>query len=663
MLSLEQLSVRLPLQAGYIYPVSDMILSVRPGETLCLVGESGSGKSVSMQSILGLIEHVEFKANAKVTCHGHALLDLPERAMQKIRGRRIAMVFQEPMTALNPVMTVGEQIGEVLNLRNHLDTATVREQTIALLASVGINDAVERVDAYPHELSGGMKQRVVIAMALAGDPDILIADEPTTALDVTIQAQVLSVIQHLQQARNMGLILITHDLAIVAHMADKVAVMYAGEIVEYADKKGFFAAPKHPYSQQLLACLPDLSLRHQALATIPGRLPVLIEDFKACRFAPRCPHVYARCREEAPGLTEEGGTFLRCHLYTEPQAQHPSAVYGAPVNGASKALGGTVLTVRDLKTYFRVKTPYFWRKPQYLKAVDGVDLTLAEGETLAIVGESGCGKTTLAKSLMCLVKETQGEIVLGGTSMLPLQGDALKTLRRDIQMVFQDPFSSLNPRMLIRDIISEGWAAQDMYRDPHEREAKLVTLLSQVGLSGDILDRYPHEFSGGQRQRIAIARALAMDPRVLVCDEPTSALDVSVQAQIINLLKEIQRELGISYIMISHNLSVVSYMADRIAVMYLGRIVEQGPVHEIMTNPRHPYTQSLLASVPTLQNWDSPFKLMVGEPPSPVHPPTGCHFHPRCPHVMPRCKVEYPSDFLPAPGLKVSCFLYDTERE
>lgn len=669
LLSIDNLSVRLPLHDNYIYPVSDLALSVKPGETVCLVGESGSGKSVSMQSILGLIDGAEFKKDASVRTDGESLLDISDMNMRKIRGRRIAMIFQEPMTALNPVMTVGEQMLEVLCLHAHHTPKTARLKAIDLLESVGIQDAHSRIDAYPHELSGGMKQRVVIAMALAGDPDILIADEPTTALDVTIQAQVLSVIVRAQQERNMGLILITHDLAIVSHIADTVAVMYAGEIVELASKEVFFKHPKHPYSQQLMACLPGLSSRHKPLVTIPGRLPTLIEHFHACRFAPRCPHVYARCKEQAPALTVDDQTQLRCHLYDDDTATKPHTVISDSADRVSQESNEIVLSVKNLSVYFRVKTPYLWKTPVYIKAVDGLSFDLFSGGTLAIVGESGCGKSTVAKSIMRLLTESRGEITMQGQNILSLKGKALKSLRRDVQMIYQDPFSSLNPRMTIRDILSEGWGAQGLYPEQREREQRLGDLLSQVGLPADILDRYPHEFSGGQRQRIAIARALAMDPKIIICDEPTSALDVSVQAQIINLLKSIQTgssprgpSLKVTYLIISHNLSVVAYMADYIAVMYLGRIVEYGPVYDIMTNPRHPYTQSLLASVPTIENRDRPFEMIAGELPSPSHPPSGCHFHPRCPHAMAVCKISYPPDYQPIPAVKVKCYLYE-ERD
>lgn len=661
-LTLDQLSVRLPSHDSYIYPVSEMILSVKPGETLCLVGESGSGKSVSMQSILGLIEGAEFQLHSSVKTGHHDLLDMPERSMRKIRGHRIAMIFQEPMTALNPVLTVGQQMLEVLALHTAHTPKAAYLKAISLLDSVGIQDAAARMHAYPHELSGGMKQRVVIAMALAGDPEILIADEPTTALDVTIQAQVLSVIQRVQQEREMGLILITHDLAVVAHMADTVAVMYAGEIVELAPKEVFFKQPKHPYSQQLMACLPSLSSRDKPLASIPGRLPTLIEQFHACRFAARCPHVYDRCREFAPQLLSDDQTLLRCHLYEDATTKRPTVVYNELKVHELQPSDETILLVRDLKVYFKVNTPHFWQKPEYLKAVDGVSFDLKKGQILAIVGESGCGKSTIAKSIMKLINQAQGEVMINGQSLLTSESKKLKSIRRDVQMIFQDPFSSLNPRMIIRDILSEGWDAHSLYQESSLREQRLSELLNQVGLSPDILDRYPHEFSGGQRQRIAIARALAMDPKIIICDEPTSALDVSVQAQIINLLKSIQQyKQDLSYLIISHNLSVVAYMADHIAVMYLGRIVEYGPVHEIMTHPRHPYTQSLLASVPTLENRHVPFATIAGELPSPINPPSGCHFHPRCPKVMPQCALHYPPNFNPVSSLKVACYLYAHE--
>ncbi len=643
------------------------------GETLALLGESGCGKSATALSLLRLLPAAGRILGGEVRFAGRDLLSLPESEMRAVRGGGMAMIFQEPATSLNPVLTVGRQIGEVLERHAGLTGEGARARALALLADVGIADPARRLDEYPFQLSGGMKQRVMIAMALAGNPRLLVADEPTTALDVTIQAQILELLGRLQAERGMGILLITHDLGVVARMATRVGVMYAGELVEEAPRAAFFAAPRHPYTQKLFAALPDLARRGGRLETIPGQVPPLAAMPSGCRFAARCPHAWQRCRDEAPAWHAPApGHRVRCHLLETPGGSvaagtsvGASAVTGVPdaASVAHAAEAAPLLAVTDLRVHFPLRRGLLQRTVGHVKAVDGVSLTLARGRTLALVGESGCGKTTVGKAILQLVAPTGGSVRLDGCQLVGLGRQPLRPLRRQMQMVFQDPFASLNPRMTVGEIIGEGMAAFAVARPAGERAAAIAALLAQVGLDAAAAGRYPHEFSGGQRQRIAIARALAVQPGLIVCDEPTSALDVSVQAQILNLLGTLQAELGLAYLFITHNFAVVEYLAHEVAVMYLGRIVERGNVAEVLRAPRHPYTQALLSAVPSPRPDARPmqqdFVRLPGETPSPANPPAGCHFHPRCPRASEACRQRYPDVTALSPTHAVSCHLYN----
>jgi peptide/nickel transport system ATP-binding protein len=506
-----------------------------------------------------------------------------------------------------------------------------------------------------------MKQRVMIAMAIAAEPDLLIADEPTTALDVTIQAQVLDLLEDLQATRGMAMLLITHDLGIVARMAHRVGVMYAGQLVEVASREAFFRAPQHPYARKLFAALPDRSKRGTALTAIPGTVPQLSAEFPGCRFVDRCDEAVPSCRNRPPGWSEPLPRHLvRCHLRADaaagPLPGRDEDVILIPTEGGT---GEPLLEVRELVVHFPIRKGLFKRTVGHVRAVDGVSLAIPAGRTLALVGESGCGKTTFGKAVLQLITATSGEVVFAGVDLTRLTPADMNRHRRDVQMVFQDPYASLNPRMRVVDILTEGMASLGIGADDGERSRRVDELLDQVGLPSRSRTRYPHEFSGGQRQRIAIARALAVNPRLIVCDEPTSALDVSVQAQIVNLLRELQARLGLAYLFITHNLALVEYLAHEVAVMYLGRIVEHGPAEAVLGDPRHPYTQALLAAVPTLE--DAPPREAIrlhGELPSPISPPPGCHFHPRCPHVMPECRVADPVETLTGRAHAVRCHLY-----
>ena len=650
--------------------VDDVSFEIAAGETFALLGESGCGKSMTALSLMRLLPDGVGSSGGEVQIDGVAITGLPEHKMRELRGGKMAMIFQEPGLSLNPVMTVGEQITEVLELHG-VDLALSRrgqgvglqsdlqQRCIELLDQVGIPDAARRVDEYPFQLSGGMKQRVMIAMALAGSPKLLIADEPTTALDVTIQAQVLLLLRVMQEKSGMAMLLITHDLGVVAETAHHVGVMYAGQIIELASREQLFKHPLHPYTQKLFAALPGAGHAGQPLSAIPGGVPTPGSIKLGCRFATRCDKAWALCNEQTPEWTVMAeGQGVLCHLYSntddrgsrraaEGQDAHRSvATYSIPAPQSS------ILQVKDMKVHFPIRKGILQRVVGNVKAVDGVSLDIKQGCTLALVGESGCGKSTLGKALLQLIPSTAGSILFAGQELAKAGSS-----RVAMQMVFQDPYASLNPKMRVAEILEEGMVALNIGGDSSARQKHIDGLLDKCGLARDSKWRYPHEFSGGQRQRIAIARALAVSPRVLICDEPTSALDVSVQAQILNLLRSLQQELGLSILFITHNLAVVEYLAHEVCVMYLGRIVERGMTEEVMHAPKHPYTQALLSAVPRIDGNGRSFIKLEGDQPSPANPPPGCHFAPRCPHVMAAC-MSYPDSVNISATHDVRCHLY-----
>ena len=659
-LQVRGLTTDLGSQSNPVHAVDKVDLTLHKGETLVLLGESGCGKSMIALSLMRLLPPSGRVVAGEVVLEGRSLLGLPEVEMRRERGGRIGMIFQEPMTSLNPVMKVGEQVAEAVRLHDPKNAPQTRARVLELFRAVGIPDPDRRIDEYPHQLSGGMKQRVMIAMALAGRPEVLIADEPTTALDVTIQAQVLDLLKDLQHETGMAILLITHDLGVVAEMADRVGVMYAGQLVEVATARDFFKQPKHPYSRKLFRSLPSAAKRQQNLDVIKGIVPPLNREFTLCRFRDRCEASQEVCSGSLPPWRGGAESGYRCHL--EVGQIHLDVSAEKAASGGERPLHDDVLmNVDGLKVHFPIRRGVLRRTVGHVKAVDGVDLQLRPGRTLALVGESGCGKTTVGKAMLQLIEATAGSVLFDGAELTRTRGETLRRLRSEFQIIFQDPASSMNPRMLVEDVIAEGMQAQKLGGSRKQRRERVLQLLGQVGLSAESLNRYPHEFSGGQRQRIAIARALAVSPRLIVCDEPTSALDVSVQAQVLNLLKELQQSLQLSYLFITHNIAVVSYLADEVAVMYLGRIVERGPVRQVLEGAWHPYTQALLNAVPVPDpDHRREVLRLEGDMPSPANPPAGCHFHERCPKAEARCRESYPPQVtLDGEGVhSVACWLY-----
>ena len=647
-LAVRGLRVEIAGRGTRLAPVDGVDLEVGRRECLALLGESGCGKSLTALALMRLLPEGLRIAAGEAKLDGIDLLALPEREMRGVRGGSLAMIFQEPMLSMNPVLTVGSQIAEALAVHRRLSGAAAERKVAGLLDAVGL--APEQGRSYPFQLSGGQRQRALIATMLAGEPELLIADEPTTALDVTVQAQILRLLKSLQAGRDMGLLLITHDLDVARDMADRLAVMYAGQIVESAPRDTLYSDPRHPYTRKLFSVLPSAQRRWERLDHIPGSVPPLGTVFTGCRFRERCPRAWTRCEKEVPAYHKVGeGHFVRCHLAVDADREHPVSIAAVRQHEPAGA-GEAFLQVADLSVHFPVRKGVLRRTVGWVKAVDGVSLELAAGQTLALVGESGCGKTTLARGILRLIEPTGGEVRLAGEAVTGLSGEALRRKRAEMQIVFQDPFSSLNPRMRVGEILEEGLLALRPQLGKAERQEAVARLLGQVGLDAGAALRYPHAFSGGQRQRIAIARALAVEPRLLICDEPTSALDVSVQAQILNLLKTLQRERGLAYLFITHNLPVVGYLAHRVAVMYRGRIVEEGEAEGLIAGPLHPYTRLLLASAPGRGLESAPATEAKGRGED------GCPFAPRCPEAQGRCRIERP-ELRPSGGRLVACHL------
>jgi oligopeptide/dipeptide ABC transporter ATP-binding protein len=625
-----------------VHAVDGVDLSVRAGETVGLVGESGSGKTMTALSVVGLLPAGGHVAGGRIIFGGTDLVTAGVPELRRVRGGQIGFVFQDPMTSLNPTMTIGRQIAEVVREHKGGSWRAALRRSLDVLGLVGVPAPRERVDQYPHQLSGGLRQRVMIAIALACEPKLLIADEPTTALDVTIQDQILRLLDDLKSRLAMGLLLVTHDLGVIADRADRVEVMYAGRIVESADTGSLFSQMRHPYTEALLQAMPT---RHTdpnlPLYSIPGLPPDLAAPLRGCRFAPRCRYATTECRDTEPALTAEGSHQFACY---HPRPPARAAAVAAPAAAASRTSElPPLVQVRNVVREFPVRSGLLGGRSRSVKAVSDISLDIRAGETLGLVGESGCGKTTLGRMLVALDKPDAGSIVVDGQRLSALRAGQLRRFRRDLQMVFQDPHASLDPTKRVSSLVSEPLRIQKV-GDSGERAERVRHLIEVVGLSPSTLRRYPHEFSGGQRQRIGLARALALNPRLLVADEPVSALDVSVQAQILNLMRDLRAEFALTYVFISHDLSVIRYIADRIAVMYLGKIVEVGPAADLFRAPAHPYTRGLLETVPdpAPSGGHRAEGAVQGELPSPVSPPSGCRFRTRCPRAQPLCGREEP---------------------
>ena len=672
-LQIDDLSTHIQLTKAVVQAVGNVDLRIEPGETVGLVGESGCGKSMTGLSILGLLPPGGQIVNGSIKLEGKELVGLPKEDLQHIRGNEIAMIFQDPLTSLDPTKSIGYQVAEPVRLHRGASKAEAMERAAEVLGLVGLPKPRERLNDFPHQLSGGLRQRVMIAMALTCEPKLLIADEPTTALDVTIQAQILALLDDLKERTGMAMLLITHDMGVIAGHADRIHVMYAGRMVESTETGLLFSHMHHPYTQALLASIPRLSQDNtQRLLNIPGIPPDLSNPPDGCRFAARCSRATDKCRTDEPPLTGESADHLfSCwHPVNGPlplNAEKPASPAASAVavaerdadDAADPAANGTpLLEVRNLVKEFPITAgAILQRKVGSVKAVSDVSFTVHAGETFGLVGESGCGKTTIGRMVVALEQPSSGQVSLHGLNVSALSGGALRKTRRDLQLMFQDPYSSLDPRMRVGAIIGEPLSIQHVGTRQQQR-ARVFELLDEVGLPRNAVERYPHEFSGGQRQRIGLARALTLNPRVIVADEPVSALDVSIRAQVLNLMKRLQADHDLTFIVISHDLAVVKYMANRIGVMYLGKLVESGSADDIYQRAAHPYTAGLIAAIPIPEPSVERAKTgaaIKGELPSPVNPPSGCRFRTRCPFAQERCAEEEPELRSFGPGHVAAC--------
>jgi len=660
LLDIQDLHTEIRLRRATVHAIDGVNLQVAPGECLGIVGESGSGKTMTALSIMRLLPSGGHITAGQIHVDGTDIAALSEEKMDQVRGNLIGMIFQDPLTSLNPTWTIGDQIAESVRLHRGASKEQALKRAVEVLGLVGMPRPAERVGNYPHQLSGGMRQRVMIAMALACEPKLLIADEPTTALDVTIQKQILELIDSLRHKLGMAVILVTHDLGVIAGRADRVAVMYAGRIVETTTTERLFENPRHPYTEALFEALPEKAADEAAgikrLYNIPGQPPDLTVPPPGCKFAPRCRYAQAKCKETEPSLTEGGASHeFRCFFpvgnveevkdpgapYASVPPQQPEAAGG---NGA-RATDAPLLRVDHLVKNFTVTSgAVLQRKVGQVSAVADVSFTIPKGSTFGLVGESGCGKTTIGRLIVGLEKPSAGSIVLGGKDLADMSSRERRRNSRMVQLMFQDSYASMDPRMRVATILREPMVIQHV-GSRSEQQKRIAAMLDEVGLPAAAAERYPHEFSGGQRQRLGLARALMLRPSMIVADEPVSALDVSIQAQILNLMRDLQREHSLTYLFISHDLSVVRYMSSAIGVMYLGKLVEVGPASDVYFRPVHPYTRGLIDTVPVADpslERAKEHQGVRGELPSAVAPPSGCRFRTRCPYAQDLCAAQEP---------------------
>jgi peptide/nickel transport system ATP-binding protein len=669
LLQIEDLHTEIRLRRATVHALDGVSLTVEAGECLGIVGESGSGKTMTALSIMQLLPPGGHIVGGQITLDGQEISALDDDGMRHVRGNEIGMIFQDPMTSLNPTMTIGDQIAETVLLHRGADAKTARARAIEVLGLVGMPRPAERVGNYPHQLSGGMRQRVMIAMALACEPKLLIADEPTTALDVTIQKQILELIDELRQRLGMAVILVTHDLGVIAGRADRAAVMYAGRVVETTSTARLFANPRHPYTEALFGALPEKAAdESERLYSIPGMPPDLTAPPAGCKFAARCRYVQDSCKQDEPAL--EGDAWdhqYRCYFPVgqpeqgEAGEQAPKVTVTESTRTPRVRIGledgdAPLLTAGHLVKSFAVTAgAVLQRKVGEVSAVADVSFAIRPGQTFGMVGESGCGKTTIGRLIAGLERANRGSIMLDGEDIVrlarrglsdpsPLSNRERRRRSPKVQLMFQDSYASMDPRMRVGPILREPLAIQGI-GSRQEQNQKIAAILDEVGLPRAAVDRYPHEFSGGQRQRLGLARALILRPKLVVADEPVSALDVSIQAQILNLMLDLQRDLGLTYLFISHDLSVVRYLSDTIGVMYLGKMVEMGPADDVYYRPVHPYTRGLIDTVPVADPAAARAredKGVAGELPSAVNPPSGCRFRTRCPRAQDLCAAEEP---------------------
>ena len=659
LLEVRGLRTDIRLKRSTVHAVDGVDLTVRAGETLGLVGESGCGKTMTALSVIRLLPAGGEVVAGSIRLDGVDVLGLDEAELRQVRGGTVGMIFQDPLTSLNPSMTIGRQISEAVLLHRRVGRAAARRRTVEVLDLVGIAHASRRLHDYPHQFSGGMRQRVMIAIALACQPKLLIADEPTTALDVTIQAQILELIDRLRRDLGMAVILVTHDLGVIAGRADRVAVMYAGRVFEQATATTLFDHPRHRYTEALFRALPERAVESRdPLYTIPGLPPDLTRAPAECRFAPRCRFAQDDCRSTDPPLMPQPDGSEHACLHPV-DAAHRLQVRATSASVVALTANRDVLVTADhLVKEFPLRRHLFGRTSGTVSAVADVSFEVRRGQTLGLVGESGCGKTTTGRLLVGLDEPTSGAVRVDGRDLATLPRRGRRGVRRDIQFMFQDSFASLDPRMHVGAILREPMVIARL-GGRAEQQRRVDELLDVVGLPRAAARRFPHEFSGGQRQRIGLARALALSPRLVVADEPVSALDVSIQAQILNTMRTLQAELGLTYVVISHDLSVIRYLADRIGVMYLGKLVEEGPAHQVYARPLHPYTHGLIATIPMAdvhrERAKEPAPLR-GELPSAVDPPSGCRFRTRCPLAQQVCAEQEPplAELVPD-GHRVAC--------